>query len=116
MPKWLVPMGAAPVALAPITAWAQRSPAAEGYPYGPHMMPWGGGWFPMVFGPVFMILALAVAIAIAAWLVRAVGGPWLGTHRETPRSRTPLDILKERFARGDIDKEEFEARRRVLGE
>jgi putative membrane protein len=33
-----------------------------------------------------------------------------------PPTRTPLDILKERFARGEIDKTEFEDRRRVLGE
>jgi putative membrane protein len=33
-----------------------------------------------------------------------------------PPARTPLDILKERFARGEIDKAEFEDRRRVLGE
>src|SRR6267378_7506898 len=33
---------------------------------------------------------------------------------QSPPTRTPLDILKERFARGEIDKAEFEDRRRVL--
>jgi putative membrane protein len=47
--------------------------------------------------------------------VRWLGGPWQapGPH-QTPSARTPLDILKERFARGEIDKEEFEERRRVV--
>ncbi|MCH7930203.1 MAG: SHOCT domain-containing protein [Proteobacteria bacterium] len=33
-----------------------------------------------------------------------------------PPARTPHDILEERFARGQIDAEEFEKSKRVLGE
>jgi putative membrane protein len=71
----------------------------------------------MILGPLFMILVLAAVIAVAVLLVRWLGGPWQasGSH-QTPSARTPLDILKERFARGEIDKEEFEERRRVLGD
>jgi len=90
----------------PGAAWAQQT---DPY-YGPHM--WGAwhGWF---LGPIFMVLLLVGAIAVAVLLVR-----WLGPHHGPagPAGRTPLDILKERFARGEIDKVEFEERRRVLGD
>ena len=76
------------------------------------MMGWGGGWYGMIFGPLFMILVLAAVIAAAVLIVRWLGGPWQGAP---PPHYTPLDILKERFARGEIDKDEYEERRRVLG-
>ena len=100
--------------LAPSCVWAQQSSEPYRYSYGPHMMDWAGGWYGMIFGPLFMILVLVVVIAVAVLLVRWLGGPWHGTHVQP--GRTPLDILKERFARGEIDKEEFEDRRRVLGD
>jgi putative membrane protein len=81
-------------------------------------MMWGWGWSGMIFGPLFMILVLAVVIAVAVLLVRWLGGPWQPPpppHYPSP-GRTPLDILKDRFARGEIDKNEFEERRRVLGD
>ncbi|HEY5567838.1 MAG TPA: SHOCT domain-containing protein [Gammaproteobacteria bacterium] len=97
---------------------AQQPSGAEGYPYGPHMMGWGGGWYGMVFGSLFMILTLAAVIAVAALLVRWIGGPWHGAQPPHPMQpgRTALDILKERYARGDIDKDEFDERRRVIGD
>ncbi len=108
----------AALALLPCTVWAQAPADADRYAYGPHMMWWGGGWYAMIFGPLFMILVLAVLIAAVVLLVRWLGGPWQGTMPpyHTLPGRTPLDILKERFARGEIDKDEFEERRRVLGE
>lgn len=67
----------------------------------------------MLFGPLTMFLLIAAVIAVTVLLVR-----WLsGTHRAShgsPPWKTPLDILQERFARGEIDKEEFQERRRIL--
>lgn len=80
------------------------------------MMGWGEGWYGMILGPLFMILVLAAVIATVVLLVRWLGGHPYGTMPHAPATRTPLDILKERFARGEIDKEEFEERRRVLGD
>lgn len=105
------------LALWPSTVWAQAPADVDRYAYGPHMMWWGGGWYGMIFGPLIMILVLAVIIAAVVLLVRWLGGPWPGVGSPPPPpSRTPLDILKERFARGEIDKDEYEERRRILGE
>ena len=120
MQKVVVPMFvAAGAVLAPSALWAQVPLDAERYPWGPHMMwGWSGGWWAMIFGPLFMILFLAVLIAAVVFLARWVGGPWQTTvpSHHTPPGRTALDILKERFALGEIDKDEFEERRRILGE
>lgn len=69
----------------------------------------------MFFGPLFMVLVLALTVAIAVLLVRWLAGPGFGAHlpHHPQPGRTPLDILKERFARGEIDKEEFEERPQI---
>ena len=66
--------------------------------YGP--MPW------MLFGPIMMLIFLAVCIAIVYLVLR--------TAPRGQRGEQALGILKERFARGEIDQAEFEQRRRVL--
>lgn len=100
-------------------ALAQGQTETERYGCGSHMMWWDGGGYGMFFGPLFMILILVAVIAAIVLLVQWLGGgSWQAAQRlqQMPPERTPLDILKERFARGEIDKKEFEDRRKVLAE
>ena len=86
----------------------------SGPQYGPGMM-WEGWWFGMMIGPLMMIVFVAAVVVLVVIAIRWLSG---GAHRtdesRPPVGKTPLDILKERFARGEIDKEEFEERRRLL--
>lgn len=97
------------------------SSAAMAHDYGGYHnsdMMWGGGWAGMGFGLIVMIVVIAAVVALIVLLVRWLGGPGHGDHGRymAPHGKTALDILKERFARGEIDKEEFEERRRTLGD
>ncbi len=67
---------------------------------------WGGGG--MWFGPLWMIVWLAVLVVIIVALVRWIGGTGGGNVAST---RTARDILDERYARGEIDREEYMRRR-----
>jgi len=94
------------------SAWADQDAPYRGM----HM--WGGGWHGWFFGPVMMILFLVIVVIVVVLAVRWLGGAGHGaTHSpHAPSGKSPLDILRERFARGEIDREEFEERRRVLEE
>lgn len=86
----------------------------QGPYYGSHM--WNGGWGGWFVGPIMMILFIAAVVVVVVLLVRWLGGGGYGGTAHHPSGKTPLTILKERFARGDIDKEEFEERRKLLDE
>lgn len=70
-----------------------------------------GGWwgFGMILGTLFW-LALLVLVIVVIWRL-AKGGPILGGGG----TESPLEVLKRRYARGEIDREEFEAKKRDLG-
>jgi putative membrane protein len=79
--------------------------------------PWGGmwGWGPWWWGLVmlvFWILILIGLVLLIIWLIRQFtqasgAGGRSGTNRA-------LEILQERYARGEITREEYEAMRRDL--
>ena len=68
----------------------------------------GMGWW-MIFGGVWMFLFWGGLIALIVWGVTRL------LHRDSGASKhTPLDIAKERYARGELSKEEYERLRKDL--
>ena len=82
-------------------------------------MMWGGhqwGGFGMGFGFIFMLLLLAAVVVVIIFVVRAFGvGGMPNAPGETRRTGdTAVNILKERFAKGEIERDEFEEKRKLL--
>jgi putative membrane protein len=69
---------------------------------------WNGGWG--LFGMAHMLVWWIFAVLGIAVLAKLA---FSGRHSESYEDRA-LSILRERYARGEIDKEEFDARKREL--
>ena len=94
-----------PIIFGAISGW-------QGYGYG-MMGPWmmggfGWGWFM----PVFMILCWGLIIWGIVALVRGVASP--DGIESSRQADSALEILKRRYARGEISKEEFEEKKKDL--
>jgi len=69
------------------------------------MMHWDYGWgLGLGFGWIFAILFWILLILGIVYLIKLIGG---GAKRGE-KEETAIDILKMRYARGEIGKEEFE--------
>lgn len=70
----------------------------------------GFGFGMGLFGWVFMALILGLIIfgifALINWSARPTSG--------SQKKKTPLEILKDRYAHGDIDEKEFEHKKHTL--
>jgi putative membrane protein len=71
----------------------------------------GGGWWPMMhygYGGVFMWIIMIVLIGVLIYLFIQLQKGKAGSLE------TPLEILKKRYARGEITKEDFDRMKKDL--
>ena len=86
-------------------------PTGQG-PFGPGMMRRGHGWMwglGMGFGSLVMLAFWGVVIVGVILLIRSVGGAHGALWHETP-----LNLLKRRYAAGQITREQYEQMRKDL--
>ena len=73
---------------------------------GGYGMGYGMGWL----GGIVMLAFWALVIIGLVFLIR-----WIAASTKVEgRGETPLDILKKRYAKGEINKEEFDAKKKDL--
>jgi putative membrane protein len=99
--------GLALVILVPSFALGQERTWESQWGMHPMMFMWGAG------GLVMMLMMLVLWGLVIAGLV--LGVRWLTGQGRPERRDEAFEILRQRYARGEIDKQEFETRKRDLG-
>ena len=81
------------------------------YEWGWRMHPmWGWGWGIGMMGMMLLFWGVVIFAGVAGirWLVNQT------KQSKQPRGDSAMEILRERFARGEIEKDEFEAKKKEL--
>ena len=74
-------------------------------------MHWDGGYYGWGWGMgFFMVIFWVLVIVGIVYLIRAL----IGTERKGIKEESALDVLKKRYAKGEISKEEFEEKKRDI--
>jgi putative membrane protein len=80
------------------------------------MMNWGGGWgmgVGMIMMAVFWVIVITALVFFVRWLVHSLNGR-RKSHEGDYKEDNALDILKKIYARGEIDKQEFEQKKKDI--
>jgi len=72
----------------------------------------GGNWgYSWIGGSVMIFFWILVIIGVIVFIRGLTGNRLCGVQTD----ETPLEMLRRRYARGDMTKDEFEAKKRDLG-
>ena len=78
------------------------------YEWGWRMHPlWGWGWGIGMMGMMLLFWGVVIFAGVA-------GIRWFIGQSKQPRADSAMEILRDRFARGEIEKDEFEAKKKAL--
>lgn len=86
--------------------------------YGYQMMDYGSGYGvgSAVVHALFAIFWLVVLVAVIAMAVRALRGKPVWRHHGCCGRDAAMNLLRERYVKGEIDHKEFEEKKKVLAE
>ena len=76
---------------------------------GDGMMNWGMG-----FGGLWMLLLLIGLIILTVWIVRQMFPQENQSSAKSVERESAIEVAERRYARGEIDKEQFESLKRDL--
>jgi putative membrane protein len=72
---------------------------------------WGMGWFGMIFMIIFWGLIMVGLVSLIRWLIQNTSSKGHSGVSVGPKA---IDILKERYAKGEISQDEFETMKKDI--